>query len=245
MKSEIERRRHRRAVNMEGVMKSLKSSALGVWLGVTAICLSFGPAGADTITTFNLTGIFTDGTTVSGTVTIDVTFPGFVESVNLSYLGNPYSTIQSQLQFSGNTPPGQISNQVGFLVDIGTSSTQFPSIHLLIEGNPEPIFLARYPGGPVCSVDHPCGPDAQGTTYRWNSTGLLGEGQVRIAARVGSQHVGIAGQLGRDREFLLFVVNIGYGHARRRPDQRSNPDARSENVTRAAWLIAAGAGLKC
>src|SRR5258708_38122009 len=80
---------------LEGVpMKSLKLSALGVWLGVTAICLSFSPAGADTI--FNLTGTFTDGTTVSGTVTINVTFPGVVDSANLSYMGSSYSTIQSQ-----------------------------------------------------------------------------------------------------------------------------------------------------
>jgi hypothetical protein len=146
-------------------MKSLKLSALGVWLGVTAICLSFSPAGADTITIFNLTGTFADDTTVSGTITIDVTFPGFVESVNLSYMGNSYSTIQSQEQFTGSTQPGFISNQVGYLVDIGTSSSQFPSIHLLIEGDPQPIFLAGYAGGPVCSVDHQCGPDQQGGTY--------------------------------------------------------------------------------
>jgi hypothetical protein len=190
MKSEIERRRHRRAVNMEGVMKSLKSSALGVWLGVTAICLSFSPAGADTITTFNLTGTFTDGTTVSGTVTIDVTFPGFVESVNLSYLGNPYSTIQSQLQFSGNTPPGQISNQVAFEVNIGTSSSQFPSIHLLIEGHPEPIFLAGYAGGPVCSVDHPCGPDAVGTTY---ASGFHPDASTAVALQTGQLSTGPVG----------------------------------------------------
>jgi len=126
---------------------------------ITAICLSFSPAGADTITTFNLTGTFADDTTVSGIVTIDVTFPGFVESANLSSMGNSYSTIQSQEQFTGRTQPGFISNQVGYLVDIGTSSSQFPSIHLLIEGDPEPIFLAGYAGGPVCSVDHQCGPD--------------------------------------------------------------------------------------
>jgi hypothetical protein len=146
-------------------MKSLKLSALGVWLGVTAICLSFSPAGADTITIFNLTGTFTDGTSVSGTVTIDVTFPGFVESANLSYMGNSYSTIQSQVQFTGSTEPGAISSQVAFGVNIGTSSSQFPSIHLLIEGHPEPIFLAGYAGGPVCSVDHQCGPDQQGIMY--------------------------------------------------------------------------------
>jgi hypothetical protein len=99
---------------MEGIpMKSLKVSVLGVWLGVKAIFLPFSPAGADTITIFNLTGTFTAGSTVSGTVTIDVTFPGFVESANLSYLGNPYSTIQSQVQFSGNTLMGAIPSQVG------------------------------------------------------------------------------------------------------------------------------------
>jgi hypothetical protein len=166
---------------LEGVpMKSVKLSALGVWLGVTAICLSFSPAGADTI--FNLTGTFTDGTTVSGTVTIDVTFPGVVDSANLSYMGNSYSTIQSQVQFTGSTQPGAISNQVGFLVDIGTSSSQFPSIHLIIEGNPQPIFLAGYAGGPVCSVDHPCGPDQQGSTY---ASGFHPDNSTAVALQTG------------------------------------------------------------
>jgi hypothetical protein len=50
-------------------------------------------------------------------------------------------------------------------VDIGPGSSSFPSIHLLIEGNPNPIFLTGYAGGPVCSVDHPCGPDQQGGTW--------------------------------------------------------------------------------
>ena len=163
-------------------MKSLKLSALGVWLGVTAICLSFSPASADTITIFNLTGTFTDGTTVSGTVTIDVTFPGFVESANLSYLNNSYSTIQSQVQFSGNTTMGAIPSQVGYLVDIGTSSSQFPSIHLLIEGIPQPIFLAGYPGGPVCSLDHPCGPDQQGGTF---TSGFHPDAMTAVALQTG------------------------------------------------------------
>jgi hypothetical protein len=168
---------------MEGIpMKSLKVSVLGVWLGVTAIFLPFSPAGADTITIFNLTGTFTAGSTVSGTVTIDVTFPGFVESANLSYLGNPYSTIQSQVQFSGNTLMGAIPSQVGYLVDIGTGSSSFPSIHLLIEGNPNPIFLTGYAGGPVCSVDHPCGPDQQGGTW---TSGFHPDGSTTVGLQTG------------------------------------------------------------
>jgi len=71
-------------------MKSLRLWAPSVWLGVTALYLSFSPASADTISIFNLTGTFTDGTTISGTVTIDVTSPGFVEGANLSYLNNSY-----------------------------------------------------------------------------------------------------------------------------------------------------------
>jgi hypothetical protein len=173
--------------SLEGApMKSLKLSALSIWLGVTALYLSFSPASADTISIFNLTGTFTDGTTISGTVTIDVTFPGFVESANLSYLNNSYSTIQSQVQFTGNTPLNQISNQVGFLVDIGTSSTQFPSIHLLIEGIPEPIFLAGYPGGPVCSVEHQCGPDATGVTY---ASGFHPDGSTAVTLQTGQLSV--------------------------------------------------------
>lgn len=167
-------------------MKSLKLSALGIWLGVTAICLAFSPAGADTITTFNLTGTFADGTAVSGIVTIDVTFPGFVESANLSYQGNSYSTIQSQEQFSGNTQMGAIPSQVGYLVDIGTSSSQFPSIHLLVEGDPNPIFLAGYAGGPVCSVDHQCGPDQEGGTW---TSGFHPDAMTAVALQTGQLSV--------------------------------------------------------
>ena len=65
---------------------------------------------ANIITVFNLTGTFTDSSTISGTVTIDVTF-GIVDSANLLYMGNTYSTIQSQIQFTGITPSGFISSQ--------------------------------------------------------------------------------------------------------------------------------------
>jgi hypothetical protein len=163
-------------------MKSLKLSGLGVWLGVTAICLSFSPAGADTITIFNLTGTFIDGTTVSGTLAIDVRFPGFVETADLSYLGDSYSTIQSQEQFTGFTQPGFIPNQVGYLVNIGTSSSQFPSIHLIIEGDPQPVFLAGYAGGPVCSVDHPCGPDQENLTW---ASGFHPDAGTRVFLQTG------------------------------------------------------------
>ena len=142
----------------------MKSQIAGAWLGVTAICLSFSPARANIITVFNLTGTFTDSSTISGTVTIDVTF-GIVDSANLLYMGNTYSTIQSQIQFTGITPSGFISSQVDYAVDIGTSISQFPSIHLGIPGIPQPIFLTGYVGGPVCSVDAVCGPDAAGNTY--------------------------------------------------------------------------------
>jgi hypothetical protein len=166
---------------------SYKSALIGVVLASTVALPIAVPAGADTITTFNLTGTFADDTTVSGTVTIDVTFPGFVESVNLSYMGNSYSTIQSQEQFTGNTQTGAIPSQVGYLVDIGTSSSQFPSIHLLIEGDPNPIFLAGYAGGPVCSVGHQCGPDQEGFTF---ASGFHPDASTAVSLQTGQLFTG-------------------------------------------------------
>lgn len=194
-------------------MKCLKLSALGVWIGVTAICLSFSPAGADTITTFNLTGTFADSSTVSGTVTIDVTFPGFVESANVLYMGNSYSTIQSQEQFTGSTQPGHIPSQVGYLVDIGTSSSQFPSVHLLIEGDPNPIFLAGYAGGPVCSIDHQCGPDNEGFTY---ASGFHPDALTAVSLQTGQLSTVPGPIAGAELPGLIFASGGLLGWWRRR-----------------------------
>jgi LPXTG-motif cell wall-anchored protein len=176
-----------------------KCSVLGACLGVTAICLSFSPARAATV--FDLTGTFADNSTISGTVTIDTTFsPGSVDAVDLLYLGSHYTTIQSQGTFTGSTPSGFIPNQVGYLVDIGTSSSTFPSIHLLIPGIPNPVFLTDYPGGPLCSADFPCGPDRSGITY---ATAFHPDAADAVTLQTGELNMPIPATL------PLFATGIG------------------------------------
>jgi hypothetical protein len=69
-------------------------------------------------------------------------------------------------------------------------------LHLLIEGDPQPIFLAGYAGGPVCSVDHPCGPDQENFTWTsgfhpdGSTTAGLQTGQLSITATVPGPIVG-------------------------------------------------------
>jgi hypothetical protein len=149
-------------------------SVLGGWLAVTAICLSFSPARADTV--FDLTGTFTSSavppsvlTTVSGTLTINLT-TGIVDAANLSYLGNTYSTILTgpglaQGPFTGGTDAGQTPVPVGYLVDIGSSAASTPRIEVLIKGTSSADSLVSYAGGPLCSLDAFCGPDQVGVFW--------------------------------------------------------------------------------
>src|SRR5262249_50682163 len=108
--------------------KRLGCDLAGVLL---AICLSFGPARADTI--FNFAGTFIDSTTFSGTLTINLT-AGQIDAANLLYGGNTYSTILLQEAFTGATASGQTPVPVGYGVFIGTSASALPRIDLLIPG---------------------------------------------------------------------------------------------------------------
>ena len=53
--------------------------------------------------------------------------------------------------------------------------------------------------------------------------GLLAERKVRVSAPVGVHHRPIAGEGGRNPEFLLAPIDIGHGHARLRLDEAPEP----------------------
>ncbi len=160
-------------------MKSKLSAALAAsWCGLARVRLDLSilavvlftvvlsiaaPARADTV--FDLTGTFNDGTTVSGTLTIDLTI-GQIDAANLIYGSNTYSTILLQQPFTGITAPSQTPVPVSYLVHIGISSS-FPRIDLAIPGTSAVNSLVSYAGGSLCSFSAPCGPDQSG--IRWAS----------------------------------------------------------------------------
>src|SRR5712691_4424093 len=115
-------------------------------------------------TVFNLTGTFVDATTVSGTLTINLT-TGTVDAANLTYLGTTYATILLQESFTGHTAAGQTPVPVSYVVDIGSSAADFPRIDLGIPGTSALDSLVAYAGGKLCSNTDSCGPDQEGVTW--------------------------------------------------------------------------------
>ena len=79
---------------------------------VVALLVVVQPARADNVTVFQMSGTFSDNSTVSGTLTIDLT-DGMIAASNLSYLGQTYTDILTQGAFFGETEPGQTSMPVG------------------------------------------------------------------------------------------------------------------------------------
>jgi hypothetical protein len=141
---------------------SYKSPLIGAVLASTVALSIAAPARADTV--FDLTGTFADGTTVSGTLTIDLTI-GQIDAASLIYGGNPYSTILLQQPFTGITAPGQTPVPVSYLVHIGISSSMLPRIGLGIPGTSAVDSLVSYAGGSLCSTSAVCGPDQSGSTW--------------------------------------------------------------------------------
>jgi hypothetical protein len=151
-----------RRLKFRGNTMSYKSALIGAVL-VSTVALSIAaPARADTI--FDLTGTFADSTTVSGTLTIDLTI-GHIDAANLIYGGNTYSTILLQQPFTGNTAPGQTPVPVSYSVFIGISSSILPRIDLGIPGTSAVDSLVSYAGGSLCSISANCGPDQLGISY--------------------------------------------------------------------------------
>jgi PEP-CTERM motif len=109
-----------------------------------AVMLAAGlSARADVMETFDVTGTFTDNTTVSGTVIIDTT-TGVFESGDLSYLGESFDV----LVLTEDDSAGD-----AFVFELSTSSGPIPRLVMGIVGD----NLIGYSGGPLCSLtDNVC-----------------------------------------------------------------------------------------
>ncbi len=104
-----------------------------------ALMLAAGlSARADVMETFDVTGTFTDNTTVSGTVVIDTT-TGVFESGDLSYLAESFDV----LVLTEDDPLGD-----AFIFELSTSSGPIPRLAMAIVGD----NLVGYSGGPLCSL---------------------------------------------------------------------------------------------
>jgi hypothetical protein len=142
-----------------------------VLLTMLVTCFSLGPARAATV--FDLTGTFTDASTISGRLTIDVT-AGHVDAVDVTYLGINYTNILVQGTGTGNTAPGHTPVPIYYGVITGIP---YPFIDLAFRGTSAVDSLVGYAGGALCSFDAPCGPDDEGlfwaTAYRTSNTSAI------------------------------------------------------------------------
>jgi hypothetical protein len=108
---------------------------------LAAALLAMGlSARADVASTFNVSGTFTDSTTVSGTVVINTT-TGVFESGDLSYQGQTYNVTE----FAGSEPGL-------FAFFLSTSSGNFPRMAFAFVGS----SLVGFDGGPLCSFADEC-----------------------------------------------------------------------------------------
>ena len=89
---------------------------------------------------FNVSGTFTDSTTVSGTVSINTT-TGVFESGDLSYLGQTYNVTE----FAGSEPGL-------FAFFLSPSAGNFPRLAFGFVGS----SLVGFDGGPLCSFADDC-----------------------------------------------------------------------------------------
>jgi hypothetical protein len=102
-----------------------------------------GQAKADTIQTFNASGTFADGATLSGILTIDVT-TGVATAVDL-VVGPPdsltFSFIQQQVP----------SGADGYLIQTGTAASGVPQLDLILATT----TLVNYSGSSIASGSEP------------------------------------------------------------------------------------------
>jgi PEP-CTERM motif len=109
----------------------------------TALLAGGGSARADNVETFDVSGTFTDSTTVSGTVVVDTT-TGVFESGNLTYLGTDYDVLYDAASLPS-------SGAYQFVLTTGSGLN--PSLDFALVGS----SLVGFDGGPLCSVTDVCG----------------------------------------------------------------------------------------
>jgi hypothetical protein len=125
------------------------------------------PASADSNELFDLTGQYTDGSTVSGTIAIDVA-TGVITATDLSYGGQTYTDIQTQGAFFGLTESGETPIPVSYGYNVGSSSSTLPQLSFAFPGTTAVDSLIGYNGGTLCALETLCGPDQEG--YTWESS---------------------------------------------------------------------------
>ena len=141
-----------RGVDRFSLVGSFKRGLMGISVcaGAVAVMLSLlAPAAyANPITTFNLTSTFPSAMGAAyGTITID-TATGTVESIDLSFAGEPASATElgSTFDLVGSGPNA--------LVEFGEAwgTLGFYSVDILLPVN----SLVGYAGGQICSTANPC-----------------------------------------------------------------------------------------
>jgi hypothetical protein len=197
----------------EATMSGLKFRQIFFLLFCVIFNLNVESVRADAV--FDLTGTFDDGSTVSGTFTIDLT-TGHVDAINVLFKGVTYTTVLLQESFTGNTTAGQTPVPVAYHVAFGSLS--LPLIDPFIRGTSAPDSLIGYLGGPLCSVSTPCGPDQQGNfwigTYRptissghvFESGQLTAEIPLPATLPLFATGIGVLGLLGWRRKRKAHAV---------------------------------------
>ena len=112
------------------------------------------PARADLMQTFNVSGTFTDSTTVSGTVVIDTT-TGVFESGALTYLGMDFDVLHQA---------DSLPSSGAYQFVLTTSSGLYPLLNFILVGD----NLQGFNGGPLCSNVGRC--DGLGSVYETGPT---------------------------------------------------------------------------
>ena len=132
-------------------MKNPTARRLTLSLTVTLAAFSWtAPARADVITTFQASGSVTDGSTISGTLTIDTT-TGIITAADVIF-GAPASTIQTNVV--AQVPHYYVPNSVSVNIRNAASTTDFdfsiptPTSSLIgyLGSTDSAAFLAANPG---------------------------------------------------------------------------------------------------
>ncbi len=100
-------------------------------------------ARADVVKTFDVSGLFDDLSTVTGTVTVDTT-SGTLQSANASYLGQSYTMVDYA---------GYDNTSNAFIYFQSQASATYPVLILGLNGT---TSLVGYSGGLLCSEANLC-----------------------------------------------------------------------------------------
>ena len=118
----------------------MRSSWMALFVAVAVLGLVAGVSRADTITTFDASGTFQSGGTLSGTMTVDVT-TGVVQSVNFTADSQNYTFIVVQIPNSSDNGDFFLENRV--------TPSALPDLTFGLSDS----TLVGYSGGSIGSLD--------------------------------------------------------------------------------------------